>query len=463
LDWLTILVWLSLSCIGIVSIYSALYNEDAPNILDLSLRSGRQALWLGVAAVIAIGIFLTNVRLFWSGAFVFYMLAALLVVVTLLFGKVVNGSKSWLGIAGMSIQPIEFLKVATALLVARIASQHDFSWHRFRCIVQICLAVLLPAALALLQRDTGSAMVFASFIIVFYRTGLKGWIVFMFGLMALLFIISLLLEQYAVLICLSAAAFIAYLAMGGRKGQCVKWLLITAALSAAAYYLLPLAGYKIDIYHAMLLGHTLLLPAALLHSLWRRIRFLMAITLLYIGSAAFCYSVDYVFDNILKDHQRARIEIMLGLKEDLRGAGYNVHQSKITIGSGGFTGKGFLGGTQTKYNFVPEQSTDFIFCTIGEEWGFMGALALSALFFILLYRVIAIAERQKSHFAKIYGYCAASILLFHIVVNLAMTIGLFPVIGIPLPFISYGGSAMWAFTAMVFILMKMNIFKYDQY
>jgi rod shape determining protein RodA len=184
--------------------------------------------------------------------------------------------------------------------------------------------------------------------------------------------------------------------------------------------------------------------------------YLLGIVGIFVVSVGVCYSVDYVFDNILKEHQRNRINVMLGLHEDLRGAGYNVHQSKITIGSGGFWGKGYLNGTQTKFSFVPEQSTDFIFCTVGEEWGFVGTLILVVLYFILLWRIIAIAERQKSRFTKVYGYCVVSILVFHVLVNLGMTVGLVPVIGIPLPFLSYGGSSMWAFTVLLFVLLKLD-------
>jgi rod shape determining protein RodA len=460
LDWLTVFVWAMLTCIGIISIYSSLYTEDAATIFDLSLRCGRQALWLGIAAALAVVVFLINVRIYWSAANIFYVAAAALVVVTLLFGKVVNGSKSWLNIFGVSIQPIEFLKAATTFMVAKITSEHDFSWRKFSCVAKICGVVLFPAALALLQRDTGSAMVFAAFIIVFYRIGLKGWIVFMFALLALLFILSLLLEQYAVLILLSAAAFGVYIFMSKKMRQGITWMLITAGLTAIIFLAGKFTGYAVDIYLALILAHAALVPIVVLYALWCRYHYMLVVAGLFVISVSVCYSVDYVFDNILKEHQRNRIEIMLGLKEDMRGAGYNVHQSKITIGSGGFTGKGFLAGTQTKYNFVPEQSTDFIFCTIGEEWGFLGTLVVMALFFVLIFRLINIAERQRSRFAMIYGYCVASVIFFHTVVNLGMTVGLFPVIGIPLPFISYGGSALWTFSLLVFVMLRFDTAKY---
>jgi rod shape determining protein RodA len=461
LDWRTVIVWLLLVWIGIVNIYSSLYTEDTYNIFDLSLRSGRQALWFGIAVVMTIALFLTNVRFIWSGAVVVYVAALLLVVITLLFGKVVNGSKSWLSIAGMSIQSIEFLKVATALMVAKIASEHEFTWRRARCVMQICGVVFLPMALAILQKDTGSALVFLSFIIVFYRIGLKTWIVFMCVMLALLFIISLLLHQYAILIFLSIFTFGVYMFISKKIRNGITWMLILTAISAVIYYGLPFAGYEMSFYNSMLIAHAAFIPLVVMYALWHRLHYLFVVLGLFVASVGVCYSVDYIFDNILKEHQRNRINIMLGLNEDLRGAGYNVHQSKITIGSGGFSGRGFLEGMQTKYNFVPEQSTDFIFCTIGEEWGFIGVLVVMGLFFILLFRIISIAERQRNSFAKIYGYGAASILLFHIVVNLGMTVGLCPVVGIPLPFISYGGSSMWAFSLLLFLLLRMDTARHE--
>ena len=460
LNWTLVLVWAALAWIGIANIYSALYVEDAQSVFDLSLRSGRQALWFGVACVLAVGVFLIKARFYWSWAGVFYVGGILLVLITLAFGKVVNGSKSWLSIGGMSIQPIEFLKASTALMLAKIISGHDFTWRRFRCAALACGAAALPMGLALVQKDTGSAMVFVAFIVVFYRFGVKTWIVFLCVTLVLLFIISLLLEQYAVFILLSAAVFAVYVFMSKKTKQGFIFMTAAAIMTAAFYYVSALLGYPLTLYTSLLFAHLALVPIVIIHALWHRVHYLLGLLLVFAGAVVVCYSVDYVFDNILKEHQRNRINVMLGITEDLRGAGYNVHQSKITIGSGGFAGKGFLSGTQTKYNFVPEQSTDFIFCTIGEEWGFLGALVVVGLFFVLLVRIILLAERQRSRFVKVYGYCTASILFFHAAVNLGMTIGLFPVIGIPLPFISYGGSSMWAFSIMLFVLLRMDAGKY---
>jgi rod shape determining protein RodA len=460
MDWLVVVIWIALSCIGIMCIYSSLYSENSVSIFDLSLRSGRQTLWLGIAAMLAIAVFLINSRFFWTMSTTLYIIAVLLIVVTIFFGKVVNGSKSWLSIGQMSIQPIEFLKVATALLLAKVVSEHDFSITKFRTIACALLVVLLPMALALLQKDLGSAMVFLSFIIVFYRIGIKTWIVFILVLLALLFIISLLLEQYAVLIIMSVIAFAVYGVMSKKTKRTIICMLFTAGVTAVIYYLSAFAGYKVGFYSALIFSHIALVPIAIIHALWRRMHHVLIIVGMFIFSVVVCYSVDYVFDNVLKEHHRNRINTMLGLQEDLRGAGYNVHQSKVTIGSGGFWGKGYLNGTQTKFNFVPEQSTDFIFCTIGEEWGFVGTLILTTLFFILIWRLLVIAERQN-RFGKIYGYCVASIIAFHTIINLAMTVGLFPVIGIPLPFISYGGSALWSFSVLIFLLLRFDVIKYE--
>jgi rod shape determining protein RodA len=354
------------------------------------------------------------------------------------------------------------MKVATALMMAKILSKHEFSMHKFSDVLRAIIVILVPMGFALLQKDTGSALVFVSFIIVFYRAGLKTWIVFTIVFIVVLFIISLLLEQYVIFILLSLIAFILYMVIRQKSMKsCFVLMGITAGITATLYFGLPLLGKTISFFDALLFAHIAIMPIVVIHALWHKVGALFVIVGVFVVSVGVCYSVDYVFDNVLKPHQQRRIADMLGMESDLKGAGYNVHQSKIAIGSGGFSGKGFLEGTQTKFNFVPEQSTDFIFCTVGEEWGFIGAFVVIGLYLILLWRIVNRAEQNKSRFAKFYGYGVASILFFHIAVNLGMTVGIMPVIGIPLPFLSYGGSALWAFTILLFISLKLDVVKYE--
>ncbi|GHT11200.1 rod shape-determining protein RodA [Bacteroidia bacterium] len=461
LDWTTILIWLALLCIGVVNIYAAVYNGEEKNIFDLSLRSGMQVMWIAMACLIALLILVINSHFYATFTPIFYIITIVLMLATLLFGRVVNGSKSWLTIGPMSIQSVEFMKLTTALMVARVMNAHNFDIQKWKYTFQVLLVILVAVGLSLWQHDTGSALVFCSFLLVFYRAGLPQWIVFSILFLLLLFVLSLLIEPHSVVIFLSVFAFILAVFTTGKPLGCLIMMIIAAVFTTGIYFGCPLFGYEISFYYALLIAHAAIIPIVIFRALWRRIQRLIVIVVLFVVSISVNYSVDYVFDNVLKEHQRHRINNLLGIESDLKGWGYNVHQSKIAIGSGGFAGKGYLEGTQTKFNFVPEQSTDFIFCTIGEEWGFVGALVVVALYFLLLWRIIAIAERQKNKFAKYYGYSIVSILVFHVAVNLGMTIGIMPVIGIPLPFISYGGSSLWAFTMMLFILLKLDVAKYE--
>lgn len=325
-----------------------------------------------------------------------------MLVSVLLFGKEIAGSRSWFQIGSFSLQPSEFAKFATSLALAKYLSKIDINFNRFSPKFVSATIIILPALLILLQHDTGSAMVFSALILVLYREGLSGNLLLLGVATAVLFILALIINKF-ILIGLLAANVV------------------------LIYFL-----YK---------------------NLRRKLFLLIGV---FIVAAAYIYSVDYAFENILESHQKKRINVLIGKETDIRGAGYNVHQSKIAIGSGGATGKGFLKGTQTKFDFVPEQSTDFIFCTIGEEWGFLGSFIIIFLFVGLLVRLIFVAERQRSKFSRVYGYAVASIIFFHFAVNIAMTIGLFPVIGIPLPFISYGGSSLWGFTILLFIFIRQD-------
>ncbi len=397
-----VLLYLALTLIGWLSIYAAVYDEDHRSIFDISQRYGKQLLWIGLALVLGLFVLLTDTRFFNGFAFAIYLATIVLLIGVLLFGSTIAGSKSWFQIGGFALQPAEFAKFSTGLALAAFLNRLDTHISQMRTKVISLTIILLPALLILLQHDTGSALVFSAFIIVLYREGLSA--------------IPLILGLIAVVLFILTLYFGAFWVIAGL---------------------------------AILLSVSLFFTKKSLQNMARLVAVLAV-------ASVFIVSVGYVFNNILEVHQRTRINVLLGLDEDLRGAGYNVHQSKIAIGSGGFAGKGFLQGTQTKYNFVPEQSTDFIFCTVGEEWGFIGTTVLIGLYVMLFLRLIRMAERQRSTFSRVYGYSVVAVLFFHFAINIGMTIGLAPVIGIPLPFISYGGSSLWAFTIMLFTFIKLD-------
>jgi rod shape determining protein RodA len=402
MDWALILLYLALILIGWINIYSAVYDQEHTSILDFSQRYGKQLVWMLTAIVLAIVVFILDPKFYSAFAFPIYAVTIFLLLAVLLFGQEVAGSRSWLELGSIRIQPTEFAKFATSLAIARYLSSHNTDMAKTKTKLRLLLLILLPAGLIFLQNDTGSALVYFSFLIVFYREGFSGNI-FLFGLMIIiLFLSTLLFDKLYVMI---AVAVISVLAIFFIRKSTKNILIISAIL---------------------------------------------------IASIGLIYSVSYVFNNVLEPHQQTRINVLLGKESDPQGAEYNVNQSKIAIGSGGVSGKGFLEGTQTKFNFVPEQSTDFIFCTIGEEWGFLGSVLVIVLYALLLIRIIQLSERQRSDFSRIYGYGVASVLFFHFVINIGMTIGLTPVIGIPLPFISYGGSSLWGFTVLLFIFIKLD-------
>jgi rod shape determining protein RodA len=402
IDWTTILLFLTLVCIGWINIYAAVYNEDHSSIVDFSQRYGKQLIWIFAALALALVIIIIDASFFVTFGYLIYGISILSLMAVLVIGTEIAGSKSWFQFGGIAIQPAEFAKFATCLAIAKYLSTFNVSLIRFKTRLIASILILLPAGLVLLQNDTGSALVYAAFILVLYREGLTGNILLIGMLVVILFVLTLLLNKLYII------------------------------------------------------GAIVLIAAILFYFMKRNQKNVVVLLGILVISSAFIFTVDYAFENVLEPHQKKRINVLLGKELDLRGAGYNVHQSKIAIGSGGITGKGFLNGTQTKYDFVPEQDTDFIFCTIGEEWGFLGTLLVIALFIILLLRLIKLAERQRSNFGRIYGYGVASIIFFHFMVNIGMTIGLLPVIGIPLPFISYGGSSLWAFTILLFIFLRQD-------
>ena len=401
-DWFVILTYLTLCIIGWFNIHAAVYDADNPSIIDLDTNYGKQLIFIVSAVIIGLVILLLDGKFFNAFSPVFYGITLLLLVLVLIIGRNVGGNQAWIPIGSFRLQPSEFAKFATCLLLARYLSLSTVKVQDIKTQVVAAFIILIPTALILLQPDAGSALTFSALILVLYREGLSGYFLVIEGLSILLFILTVLYNKYYVII--GVVAFAGLLIYFFRKNR--------KMITVFSFGLLL--------------------------------------------SILFIFSVDFAYNSILKPHQKNRIDVILGKVNDPRGIGYNLNQSKIAIGSGGMWGKGYLQGTQTKYNFVPEQSTDFIFCTVGEEWGFAGCFVVIGLYLFLLLRIIVIAERQRSPFSRIYGYGVASILFFHFFINIGMTIGLIPVIGIPLPFLSYGGSSLWSFTILLFILLKLD-------
>ena len=462
LDWPLIITYLVLVLIGWISVFASVYDEEHAHILDMSQRYGMQFIWIVTSMVIAILIlFVVNPKLYNVTAWVLYFLSLLLLFAVIFVGVEVNGSKSWFMIGPFRFQPAELAKITTSLALATMMSAYNFKLKQFSSLLKVGLTILVPMALIIMEKETGSALVFASFIFVLYREGLSGWIL-MFGILAIsLFVLTLAFSPFVSIIVLFALSVIAAALVSRRFIQGV----LTLAISLPVLIFSPLLGEVKLLSFASGLNNVEWLAIAIspffIYYLFKTIKerslYLRYILISFIAALLLIFSVQFFFEEVLQDHQRARIENLLGVTEDLQGAGYNVHQSKIAIGSGGILGKGFLKGTQTKFNFVPEQSTDFIFCTIGEEWGFIGSVGLIGLFIFLIIRILTLAEKQKDTFSRIYGYSLASVLFLHFFINIGMTIGIMPVIGIPLPFISYGGSSLWAFTIFLFIFIRLDL------
>jgi rod shape determining protein RodA len=402
IDWTLVMLYVTLVFIGWLNIYAATYSEDYTGYFDMNQNHGRQLVFILGAVLIIIILFFLDIRLLNILPWPVYVVSIFSLVAVLIFGQKISGARSWFAIGGIGLQPGEFAKVASALALAKYMGEMDFAWRKIGRRLSALLIIFVPALLILPQPDLGSAIVFSAFVFVFHREGMSPlWIFLGLGL-GILFVFSLIFDPFRLSVIISGLFLLIAFFQRRKKN---RWLS------------------------------------------------LMGILILILG---FIQTVDFTFDELLDDRHRNRINIMLGLDEDPQGVGYNTHQAQIAIGSGGWNGKGFLEGTQTKFNFVPEQHTDFIFCTIGEEWGFLGSFFLLILFLALVVRVVLVAERQKIAMYRIYGYSVAAVLFFHYAVNIAMTIGLFPVVGIPLPFISYGGSSLWAFTILLFILIKMD-------
>ncbi len=461
IDWVIAGIWLLLVVFGWMNIYASSVSEDGFTF-SLKEKYIMDLIWVATAMMLGFLIlFIIPSSLYPPVALPFYALMVLALVAVAFVGVEVNGSKSWFALGPFRLQPAEFSKIATALLLAQVMSKYGFSFARFRDALQVALILALPMLAILLEKETGSALVYLGYLLVCYREGMTGWIL-VIGLLAIVFfIVTLVFSPFVAVLVLLGITGVAY-SFQVRKP--LQGLLITAlgiTLLAFLPRLLQLEALSFlnrfdpAEWLALLAGTAALVLALVFwfHRQKKRRNLMLGVLL----GLLMIFSVEMVFTKVLKDHQRARIEVLLGIKEDPMGVGYNVHQSLVAIGSGGLSGKGFLGGTQTRFNFVPEQSTDFIFCTIGEEWGLIGTLAVLGAYLALILRLISSAEKKKDHFARIYGWCVACCLLMHVVINICMTIGLMPVIGIPLPMLSYGGSSLWAFTILLFIYLRLDL------
>jgi len=457
LDWITIAIYFILVFLGWINIYSAVYDENHSSIFDFSQRYGKQLVWIGASIFLILIVLIIDSKFYSAFAYPFYGVGILLLVLVLFLGIEVNSSKSWFEIGSFRMQPVEFTKITICLALAQFLSSLSFSWEKPKSVLILFMLLALPVLLIFVQNDTGSALVFFSFVFVLYREGLnKVLFITSFALIAL-FILALVTNLEVLVITILLTSVVGYLLTSSRN--------INSQILFYSFLLYASVSIVLINYTDIFLNHEIVLilinvgvvaMQMLIMYLIKRNKTLILFAILLIGVSGFVFSVDYLFYNVLQIHQQNRINELLGKNADPLGVGYNVNQSRIAIGSGGLTGKGFLQGTQTKYNFVPEQSTDFIFCTIGEEWGFIGTSIVLFLFLFLIIRIVLLSERQRSKFSRIYGYGVASILFFHVAVNIGMTIGLAPVIGIPLPFFSYGGSSLWAFTILLFIFLKLD-------
>ncbi len=456
IDWITILIYVALVVVGWVSIYAAVYDDDNKAIYDIGQRYGMQLLWIGVSSVAALLVLFTDSKYYHMTAYPLYGLNILLLIAALVFGREVNGAKSWLPMGPFSLQPVEFMKITTALALARFMSSYNFDIRKMRSLVYIAAIIFTPVLIVLLQNDTGSALVFFTFFIILYREGFDKTLYLLVAFMILLFVLSFLLEPVVLLLIIIGILALFFLVTTKLLLPLTRFILLLTLFYCSIEIVNMLLGLAIDLYYVLLSALALTMPALIMWSFKTQMRKVWSYIVIIFAAIAFTHAVDFMFDNVLQYHQQRRILDMLGIDSDPQRWSYNVNQSKIAIGSGGLLGKGFLEGTQTKFSFVPEQSTDFIFCTIGEEWGFLGSLTVIGLFVVLIYRLMKMGERQNEPFARVYCYSVAAILFTHFFINIGMTIGFVPVVGIPLPFISYGGSSLLAFTILLFIAIRLD-------
>lgn len=456
IDKFSILLFLMLCVIGWFNIYAAVYNEEARDIFDFSQRYGKQFVWIMAAIFTAVIVVIIDIRFYFFFSWFIYAAVIGMLILVLVLGQVVYGAKSWFDIGGIGLQPSEFGKFATSLALAAYLNNKRQELTKMKVLLPAVGIVFLPMVLILLQPDMGSALVFFAFVLVLFREGMSPYI-FVSGLLAIfLFFVTLLLGSIILSIALVGTALLLF-GLTSRKWKLFFSAVLVTTVAAGIVYLLKRVAFESLSNDFVILVAVFLSGIVFLtYYFKKRSNSLLIIYFFLVGSLIFVNSVDYGFNNLLKPHQKERVEIVLGVQKDLHGTGYNLNQSLISIGSGGFSGKGFLQGTQTKFKFVPKQSSDFIFCTVGEEWGFIGSFVVIGLYLTLLMRLVFLAERQRSAFSRIYGYGVVAILFAHVFINIGMAIGIVPTIGIPLPFLSYGGSSLWSFTILLFIFLRLD-------
>ncbi len=456
-DHIAVILYIVIVLIGCVCITSASFDDSTTDIFAFSHFYIKQIIWFGVALLAAIFVLLMDVSLFHRLAYILYGVGIILLLATLVFGREVNGAKAWFEFGSFRVQPVEIAKIATGLAVARIMSDYSFSISKFSDLIKVGMILLVPLGIIILQNDTGSGIVFGSFLFVFYREGLNKWLCIPVLIIAALFIISFTLSPTFLLIATVLICTICDAIFSGEWILRVRYL-AAIALSTIAIYLggTFIMGLDVTLYFALLISTILSIGFVVWYAINSRVKSTLMVLGFYLFTIVFLPSTNYIFNSILRDHQRNRILTFLGMMSDPLGTEYNVIQSKIAIGSGGLFGKGFLKGTQIKYGFVPERHTDFIFCDLAEEWGFIGATILLGCICTLILRLMRMGERQSETFGRVYCYSVASILLFHTLVNVGMTVGLMPIMGIPLPLVSYGGSSLIAFTILIFIAIRLD-------
>ena len=466
-DWITICIYLALVILGWISVCGASYDYGEVDLLSLDTRSGKQFLWIGCSLGIGFILLMLEDKFYDWFSYILYLGMMILLAITPFLAEDINGSYSWLKFGPVSLQPAEFAKFATALALAKVMNTYGFTMAKLKNSLLVVGMILLPMLLIVLQRETGSALVYLSFFLMLYREGMPGSILFTGICAVAYFVIGIGFSQellpdgetymgeflvLSLIVIFTACLTHAY--CGAQKA--FKSILIYGGGAILLAFLFSLYVVPFNVVWFLYIESFVLVLYLIVLSFKERMMHYFYIALFVMGSIGFLYSADYVFEEVLAPHQKERIEVLLGMEEDLDDAGYNVNQSKIAIGSGGLLGKGFLNGTQTKLKYVPEQDTDFIFCTVGEEQGFLGSALVLILFMALILRLISLAERQYSRFGRVYGYCVLSIFFFHLFINVGMVLGLTPVIGIPLPLFSYGGSSLWGFTILLFVFLRLD-------
>ncbi len=467
IDWWTILIYLALLTFGWVSVCGASYTYGETDIFSLDSRSGMQIVWIGTSIMLGLFLLLLDDRFYDTFAYAIFAVLLLLLIATIFNPHTIKGSRSWLVLGPLRLQPAEFAKFATALALAKFMSTYGYDIYKWKDFAVTLAFIFLPMVCIVLQRETGSALVYLAFFLMLYREGMSGSLLFTGVAMVIYFVVGIRFAdtmllytptsvgKFVVLFLIQLFSGLMVLSYCNNKRE--AWYILMACFGLTALFLaFSLYVIPFDVVYVQLVTTALLIGYLLWQALATRLRNYLWIALFALGSVVFFNLADYMLNNVMEPHQRVRINVLLGLEEDLKGAGYNVHQSQIAIGSGGIEGKGFLNGTQTKLKYVPEQDTDFIFCTVGEEEGFIGSATVLLLFLALILRLIHLAERQPYRFGRVYGYSVMSIFLFHVFINVGMVLGLTPVIGIPLPFFSYGGSSLWGFTLLLFIFLRID-------